>query len=645
MNGKSHFLKRCCAMFALICVLAGSFGGILQTQPSIAKAASKTAVKGKQVKIKVKLAGKKVGKGKAGVKIGKKYLVDAKAFSKTAKLSYSYKKSSGKVMLKKSGMLLTFSLGKKKVARKAAKGKKSVKADIAPRKIGSKVYVSAKTVAAQFGYKKKLSYKKKTLIIKKKAGAVGDSDESKEEYDHDYYTEGTMPELPTVENSLPRVSIVIENGYRMMTATREAKKIQHNAYIQIDDGAANPTVTLEKTKITLSGRGNSTFYEIPEDYPKLPMKFKFDKGVKKSVCGMPEGRSWDLLAELYDRTLMRNLIAQDFAAALDGLDYVVKCVPVEVYVNGDYRGVYTLAQNIGTNENSINVDTTGDEPGFLVERCQRSFYEAIEDYMALPSKDGVKITDLFFNDEGEASTYGKQLLNADPTKIKWADILEKYCYTEETKDWNLVGTSWKYKSPDVDELTATQKDYISKSVLEVHYAIKNASWSNYKDMIDMDSFVDFYLLNFYLMNTDLGFSSVYMYKPQGASSKLYMGPAWDYDIYIGNGGQNTNDQWMVTWVPWLKELWEQSWTFKSQFKARWQEISNTIVQTDLIDRIDHYTGVLQSAQARNFERWDVLNVRMDLTKGRYPTGTWEGEVEYLKNWLTRRKTFFDTFLG
>lgn len=644
MVGKSKLLKRWCALGALICVIVGSLGGIF----SPAQMVTAAKVSGKGTKIKVVLDGKKVGSGRAGLKIGKNYMVDAKAFAKKAKVKYSSKKAGKKVVLKSSAVQLTFAIGKKKVARKAKVGKKSVRADIATRLVGKKVYVSAKTVATQFGYKKPV-YANKTLRISKKGVKADDESTSEptisEPVGHDYYSEGVMPTLAPVENSLQRVNIVIENGYQMMTPTREAKKIKHNAYIQVDDGKANPTISLEKTKITLSGRGNSTFYEIPENFPKLPMKFKFDKGVKHSMCGLPAGRSWNLLAELYDKSLMRNLIAQDFAAALTGLEYSIKCIPVELYINGKYRGVYTLTQKIATNENCVNIDTTGDEPGFLVERCQRSFCEAIEDYIDNPNKGNVKIDDAFFYDTTEASAAGLALLQQNPTNVKWKNVLNQYFYTDGEKDWNLIGSSWKYKSPDADELTAVQKDYISKSVLDVHNAIKIKA-TNYKDLIDMDSFVDFYLLNFFFLNSDSGFSSIYMYKDKGADSKLHMGPVWDYDIYIGNGEAEVNNIWMVTWVPWLKELWGQSWSFKTQFQSRWKEISinGDIVQKNLIDRIDYYKNMLQSAQKRNFERWPILTLNTNFTGSRTPSGTWEEEVDYLKDWLIRRKEYLDSWI-
>jgi spore coat protein CotH len=104
---------------------------------------------------------------------------------------------------------------------------------------------------------------------------------------------------------------------------------------------------LKSTAVNIKGRGNSTWY-----YDKKPYRLKFDK--KISICGLTKAKNYVLLANYIDPTLMRNAVALKIAQLL-GISYTNHCIPVNLILNGKYRGSYMLTEKVGLNSASVDV--------------------------------------------------------------------------------------------------------------------------------------------------------------------------------------------------------------------------------------------------------------------------------------------------
>lgn len=129
---------------------------------------------------------------------------------------------------------------------------------------------------------------------------------------------------------IPR--IVIETENRKAIVDRET---EIPAKMQI---WGDSTAESEIMDLTIRGRGNSSW-----EMPKKSYKIEFDK--KQSMLGMPKDKDWALIANYADKTLMRNYLAYRLSAALD-VFYAPRCEFAELYVNGNYLGVYLVTETI-----------------------------------------------------------------------------------------------------------------------------------------------------------------------------------------------------------------------------------------------------------------------------------------------------------
>jgi hypothetical protein len=123
-----------------------------------------------------------------------------------------------------------------------------------------------------------------------------------------------------------------------------------------------------------------------------------------------------------------------------------------------------------------------------------------------------------------------------------------------------------------------------------------------------------------------------------------MGPVWDFDIAAGNanyrGGEQVND-WYIRTSLWFARLF-QCPDFEREFADRW----NYLMANGTFDRffhtIDDTAAMLARSAEMNFQRWTILgrHVWPNAAGYRYRT-TYQSEVDYLTDWLTRRMTWMD----
>ena len=112
-------------------------------------------------------------------------------------------------------------------------------------------------------------------------------------------------------------------------------------------------------KTEIKGRGNSTW-----GYPKKPYRLKLNK--KAEICGLGKAKNYVLLANHLDPTLMLNSVAFKIGRLLE-LPFTNHAIPVDVVLNGIYKGSYLLTEQIEVKENSVMWELDSywdDEPKF-----------------------------------------------------------------------------------------------------------------------------------------------------------------------------------------------------------------------------------------------------------------------------------------
>ncbi|MBQ7983839.1 MAG: CotH kinase family protein, partial [Clostridia bacterium] len=213
----------------------------------------------------------------------------------------------------------------------------------------------------------------------------------------------------------------------------------------------------------IRGRGNATWTHEKRSY-----RIRFAKKQQPLGLGSAPDRTWVLMANHCDQTLLRNALAIDLANRLDGIAFNSSCRHVELYLNGEYRGVYLLTEQIQVD--AARVDIGAEEPGY------------------------------------------------DPTAEDAGFLVELDSYSEPPYEFRIGDKRYQVKSEvHTDEQFRFIRDYIQAVDTAVHAGNRDALAA----LVELDSFIDGYLLEEYFKNIDVGWSSFYMYKKPGG--KLILG--------------------------------------------------------------------------------------------------------------------------
>jgi hypothetical protein len=340
-------------------------------------------------------------------------------------------------------------------------------------------------------------------------------------------------------------------------------------------------------ELGIRGRGNST-----SRFPKRPFRLKLSK--KAGLLGMPEDKDWVLLANYSDKTLIRNSLAFEMSKRF-GLPYTPRSRFIELFLNGDYRGNYLLVEQIKVADHRVNIKSLNED------------------------------------DISENKLTGGYLMEID--------IRLDANYYFITNNKNLPFT---IKSPN--NIVPEQYEYISNYINHIENIIYSEDFADqeegYAKYLNVETFINWYLVNEITKNVDAKFhSSVFLYKDR--HKKLVMGPAWDFDIALGNISYNENDDpegWYIRNAAWFDRLFEDpNFTFK--LKNRWNELKHTEIYT-LLDYIDLTSKEIEVSQEKNFKKWKILNIYV--WPNAVVTGSYDGEIQYLKQWLEKRIKWMDS---
>ena len=245
---------------------------------------------------------------------------------------------------------------------------------------------------------------------------------------------------------------------------------------------------------TIKVRGNST-----SNADKKPYEIKFSEDF--SLLGLAKEKKWVLLADYYDQSLVRNYTALSLAEYFDNMDFTPTPNHVTLFVNGEFKGLYLLTEKIEEEKGRLDIDK---------------------------NLNGMQ-TDFPF------------LVVSDTGYIEQADTLwdEENCFKFYYTENGDIGFEIKYpsqkdlsKAENVGDAHAYVKEYVEAAYrsLQTGKAV-TVSFSEtpvtFEDLVDVESVIDYYLVNEIMLNRDSTRRSIYMYKEKGG--KLKFGPVWDFD--------------------------------------------------------------------------------------------------------------------
>jgi hypothetical protein len=338
--------------------------------------------------------------------------------------------------------------------------------------------------------------------------------------------------------------------------------------------------------IKIRGRGNSTW-----DMPKKSYQFKLEE--KHNLFDFPEDKKWLMLANYSDKTMLRNALAFELGY-LSKLDWTPNYHFAEVVINGKVKGLYQFTEKVETGDsNRVQI---GDE-GYLLEVDQL---------------DRIDFDDISF--------------------------------------WTEKKLLFVVKDPDL-EPGSSELEKIKSYVIQTENVLYGDEFDDpnigYSKYIDIDSFVDWYLINEISKNNDaIFFSSVYMNYVSGG--KLKMGPIWDFDIAFGNINYNNNekiDGFYVKNAPWIERLFQDKF-FVEKVKSRYNYFYNN--KNTIIDKSNYYSEQLAEARFNNENIWNVLgkyvwpnNVTFNSS---WSSSPFKEEQNYLDSWISDRMDWLNVEL-
>ena len=382
--------------------------------------------------------------------------------------------------------------------------------------------------------------------------------------------------------SVPKIEITTDAGNGLSMEKADGYVGAHITITDANGSAVDDTISLKV-------RGNST---AMEHVTKKSFNFKFAK--KTEILGMGKGKKWALLANCFDPTLLRNYLAFNLAQELD-LPYTSQQRYAEVWLDGSYRGCYTVYEPVqeGTDRVDIDIESNDGKKDFLLE------YEASR-------------------------------TEADVSYVSAGGL--------------------RFAMSDPDEPTEDQLAYVTDTLNNIINTLKNGTEEEIRQTIDVDYFAKFYLLNEYAKTGDFGLSSVFFFYKDGV---LYAGPAWDYDLALGNLNGDLNstaakqgsrtDGIMQADKNFYRLLTGKDW-FQTEVKRVYAQ------HYDYIENISANSGQLDALRVenqalfdRNFSVWNVNRWWLNYQKP--PLRTYDDNFNFLKTWCAERHLWLSDYYG
>ena len=349
--------------------------------------------------------------------------------------------------------------------------------------------------------------------------------------------------------TLPVVYLTTNDGKDI---TSKEEYVEGTIYIDAKgiEGYSNAGSASAPLVTELKGRGNWTW----NGYDKKPYRIKMNK--KASLLNLTTDKSFNLLAHADDNYGFIRNTAGFALSRYFGLKYTPTQEPVELFLNGDYKGLYFLVDHIKVSSNRVKVEEQDD-------------------------------------------------LETDPDAVTGGWLLEIDNYSDDPhitiNKPNGEEMWFTYKSPE--ELSVAQESYITNFLNNATSAIYNEDktsreWEKY---IDMDTLVNYYLVYEIMGNREGFHGSCYMHKDRGADTKLIFGPVWDF----GNSLWDMSDTFIYENYPygikWIDEIAKFP-RFQQAVRKRWLEKRGTLMPY-LRKEVDAFIDKIASAAQCDCKKW------------------------------------------
>ncbi len=401
--------------------------------------------------------------------------------------------------------------------------------------------------------------------------------------------------------NLPTLSIHVKDN---ILPTVRGEDFTSNSVLIYEDGTM-----LQEYPIQFRVRGN-----FSSTHENKAFRMKYDDGKSHHVMrgGKNESpakcKKWVLINSYRDKTLMRNPVA--WAMSKRGeLQWTPWSQVVDLIVNGDYRGTYTLAD-------AVTID-----------------------------KNRIRITEMTETDiEGEGIT-GGYYIEADNN------------YSRETYHFlSSHGNTMSVHEPDEDIMQPAQFQYIQNAWNNMEGIVFGKNYTDpeagLRSVVDVESFLRWFLISEFNGNTDM-ICQVFLYKERG-DDHFYTGPVWDADLALEND---------ITTYPANERM---DWTYKVRQTGQYSQLVSRILSDpsvfaqlqeiwaklrkkgafnpeDVAADVDSLRREIRESANLNFTRWPYLNQELSLNP--QVPGSWELEVDRVRDYVYNRVAWMDEMLS
>ena len=399
-----------------------------------------------------------------------------------------------------------------------------------------------------------------------------------------------------------------------------SKRNTTTAALKMIDAAGSEISTMDIKE--LKARGNSTFtYAAKKSYQ---MKLETASDLLQNGENV---KTWVLLANYFDATLMHDKLFKDMAAAL-GMPYTASCDWVNLYYDGEYRGVYLLSEKNAVKDTGINITD-----------LEAAYKDQNPEY-------GTNMTTAT-GTNAYSGSYTYTIGLTDPTDITGGYLLElnhdapdevNGFVTKKDKGVNVKSPEWcgdaamKY----ISEYYQAFENAVYAMDENGNYTGINDDGKHYYDYVDRDSLVKIFLLQELALSPDGFISSLYFYKD--VNGIMYAGPIWDQDLTLGTGwtkyiSPDTTD------YHYLAEALIQIPDFREAVIAYYNETfaprANALIAEN--GTIRGYADRLTDSAEMNFVLWPYIRVGDPSNDEHiWQNTTYTSVLADMQNWLTQR---------
>lgn len=333
-----------------------------------------------------------------------------------------------------------------------------------------------------------------------------------------------------------------------------------NCTLTVVDGSTSAVYE----NVQIRGRGNSTWWNSE----KKPYRIKFANKQRFLGEDFANARSWTLLANHGDKTMIRNALTYDLGRFM-GMAFCPAAKFCDLYLNGIYRGTYQISDQVQVHKKRVDID---ENEGWLLEVANENSHE---DPYITTTRYGIMYN--IKNPEGEFLTVGKRVAIG-----QWLQRFEEAVASDHFTD------------PE----------------------------RGYRAYIDEQDFINWYVGAEITGNIDALYS-IYMYKDAG-QDKMHFGPLWDLDLGYDNSSEKSLLRQMEAYLGlWnrpfekiLQRLWQDPW-FAQACNDRLNQLVDNGLQQYLLDHIDSLRTAIWQTQTENFSKWRIEQPVYDWAKKAY----------------------------